>query len=285
MPGGAALFTIGLLPCIFIAIYLGFSMKKISVFLILVLLLAGCATSKVANPWKAYEGKSAGEIFYEGEQHLATKKYTLAVTDFSALDALYPFGPYARQGQMDIIYAYYRSGDYAGGLAATDRYIRLYPQDPNIDYVYYMKGLMSFSGYFNWYQTLFGMDPAPHDLADKKEAFTAFNQVVRIYPNSIYAQDSALHMAFIRNQMARREMIIADFYMRRQAYVAAANRAVGVVIHYSGSASVPHALEVMALAYKKAGLPDLAQNSYRILESSYPDSPEFKRLQKKFNRT
>lgn len=259
-------------------------MKKISICVLLLLLLTGCASNKVTNPWKDYEGKTSGEIFYEGEQNLAKRNYAKAATDFAALDALYPFGPYAQQGQMDSIYALYMSGDYAGGLAAADRYIRLYPQDPNIDYVYYMKGLMSFEGYFNWYESFFRMDPAMRDLASKKESFTAFNQVVRIYPNSIYVQDSALHMAFIRNLMARREMYIADFYMERKAYVAAANRAVGVVMHYSGSPSVPHALEVMAIAYKKAGLPDLAENSYRILQASYPDSHEFKRLQKKFDK-
>ncbi len=256
-------------------------MKKKLLFIIILALLAGCA-HKETNPWKDYEGKSSGEIFYEGEQHLAKKKYSLASVDFAALDALYPFGPYAQQGQMDIIYALYMNGDNASGLAAADRYIRLYPQDPHIDYVYYMKGLMSFEQDFNWYQAAFGFDPAPHDLTGKKEAFFAFNQVVRIYPHSIYAQDSALHMAFIRNMMARKEMNIADFYLKRKAYVAAANRASGVVQHYSGSSSVPHALEVMAISYKAAGLPDFANNSYRILAASYPDSPEFKRLQDKF---
>lgn len=258
-------------------------MKKIFLFIIILVLIAGCA-HKETNPWKDYEGKTSGEIFYEGEQHLAKKKYTQAAMDFAALDALYPFGPYAQQGQMDIIYALYMSGDDATGLAAADRYIRLYPQDPRIDYVYYMKGLMSFETDFNWYQSLFSMDPAPHDLAGKREAYTAFNQIVRIYPHSIYAQDSALHMAFIRNMMARKEMVIADFYMERKAYVAAANRASGVVQHYSGSTSVPHALEVMAMAYKGAGLPDFAMNSYRILEASYPDSPEFKRLKRNFSK-
>lgn len=258
-------------------------MKKILLLIIAVALLAGCA-HKPKDPWKDYEGKSSGEIFYEGEQHLAKKKYTQAAMDFAALDALYPFGPYAQQGQMDIIYALYMSDDTASGLAAADRYIRLYPQDPRIDYVYYMKGLMSFETDFNWYQSLFSMDPAPHDLSGKREAYTAFNQIVTIYPHSIYAQDSALHMAFIRNLMARKEMDIADFYMARKAYVAAANRASGVVQHYSGSPSVPHALEVMAVAYKSAGLPDFADKSYRILQASYPDSPEFKRLQRRYDK-
>jgi outer membrane protein assembly factor BamD len=255
-------------------------MKK-SLLLIIILLLTACA-HKVENPWRKYEGKTAGQIFYEGEQHLAHKKYEKATVDFTALDALYPFGPYAQQGQMDIIYAFYMNGDYASGLASADRYIRLYPQDAHIDYVYYMKGLMSFENDFNWYQYVFSMDPAPHDLSGKREAYTAFNQVVHIFPHSIYAPDSALHMAFIRNMMARKEVEIADFYMMRKAYVAAANRAAGVVQHYSGSSAVPHALEIMTLAYQAQGLPDLADKSYRILQASYPDSREFKRLQKKY---
>ncbi len=256
-------------------------MKKSLLLIIALLFLTSCAT-KEENPWRKYEGKTAGQIFYEGEQHLAHKKYEKASIDFSALDALYPFGPYSQQGQMDIIYAYYMNNDYASGLAAADRYIRLYPQDPHIDYVYYMKGLMSFDNDFNWYQYVFNMDPAPHDLSGKREAYTAFNQVVRIFPHSIYAQDSALHMSFIRNMMARKEMEIADFYMLRHAYVAAANRASGVVQHYSGSSAVPHALEVMTLAYQAMNLPDFANKSYRILQASYPNSKEFKRLQTKY---
>ncbi len=258
-------------------------MKKILFFIIILSLLTACA-HKQQNPWKDYEGKSSGEIFYQGEQHLAKKKYAKAVMDFSALDALYPFGPYSQQGQMDMIYATYMNDDYPSGLAAADRYIRLYPQDPHIDYVYYMKGLMSFEEDFNWYQNLLNMDPAPHDLSGKRESFTAFNQVVRIYPHSLYVSDSALHMSFIRNMMARKEMIIADFYMERKAYIASANRALGVVQHFSGSPSVPHALEVMTISYKNAGLPDLADKSYRILAASYPNSPEFRRLQHAYHK-
>lgn len=256
-------------------------MKKSLLLIIILLSLTSCST-KEENPWRKYEGKTSGQIFYEGEQHLAHKKYEKATVDFAALEALYPFGPYSQQGQMDIIYAFYMNDDYASGLAAADRYIRLYPQDAHIDYVYYMKGLMSFEYDFNWYQYVFHMDPAPHDLSGKRESYTAFNQVVRIFPHSIYAQDSALHMAFVRNMMARKEMEIAEFYMLRHAYVAAANRAAGVVQHYSGSSAVPHALEVLTLAYQGAGLPDLANKTYRILQASYPNSPEFKRLQRKY---
>lgn len=258
-------------------------MKKILLLIIMLALVSGCSHKK-ENPWKDYEGMTAAAIFNQGETHLAKKKYTQASKDFAAIDALYPFGPYAQQSQMDIVYAFYMDDEYASGLAAADRYLRLYPQDKNIDYVYYMKGLMSFEQDFNWYQSLFKMDPAPLDLSGKRESFISFNQIARLYPDSIYAQDSVLHMAFIRNMIARKEMSIADFYMQRKAYLAAANRAATVVQHYDGSTSVPHALEVMTLAYKGAGLPDLAQNSYRILQASYPDSKEFKRLSRQYNK-
>lgn len=252
-------------------------MKKISLLIILLALLAGCSHHKV-DPYKAYEGKTSSQIFHESEQSLAKKKYEKASKGFEALDALYPFGPYAQQGHLDIIYAYYKNDDTAAGLAAADRYIRLYPQDEHVDYAYYMKGLMSYEESISWFQTTFHMDPAPHDLSDKRESFTAFNQVVRQYPHSIYAPDSMLHMAVIRNMMARKEILLANFYMKRKAYIAAANRATEVLQHYSGSPSVPEALAIMVNAYKGAGLNDLASKSYRILQASYPDSPEYKRV-------
>ena len=257
--------------------------KKSLLLLVVISLLTGCAYKK-EDPWKAYQGKTSAEIFYQGEKNLVKKRYSKAVKDFEALDALYPFGPYAQQGELNIIYAYYMDDDSISGLAAADRYIRLYPQDSRIDYVYYMKGRLSFEEGFNWYQKLFKMDPAPHDLSDKRESFTAFNQVVRLFPHSIYAPDSAVHMAFIRNEVARREMLLADFYMERKAYIAAANRAAGVVAHYSGSPSVPYALAVMTRAYKAAGLPDLAYKSYQILAASYPNSIEFKKLSVDYNK-
>jgi len=255
--------------------------KFVLLMIVLAVSLVGCAHKKT-NPWKAYEGKTSAEIFHQGERHLVKKKYARAITDFQALNALYPFGPYSKQGQMDIIYAYYMNDDNASGLASADRYLRLYPQDPHIDYVYYMKGRMSFEGGFNWYQRLFGMDPAPHDLSSKRESFVAFNQVVRLYPKSIYAPNAALHMAFIRNMMARKQIAIAKFYKDRKAYVAAANRAMDVVQHYSGTPVMPEALAILAESYQKVGVIDLANDSYRILQASYPDSDAFKKLSKTF---
>ncbi len=260
-------------------------MKKIclALFMVALLCLSGCSSTR-SNPIKAYEGKTSAEIFYLGEQALIKKRYAKATQSFQALEALYPFGPYSQQAELDIIYAYYMDNDAASALAAADRYIRLYPQDPNIDYVYYMKGMISFEQDNMWYQRLLNFDPAPYDLSGKREAFTAFNQVATEYPHSVYAPSSAMYMSYIRNIMAQKEMDLADFYMKRKAYVAAINRSSEVIQHYSGSTSVPHALETLATAYKALGMKDLADKSYQLLAVNYPNSKEFKRLLRTYNR-
>lgn len=261
-------------------------MKKVCLILIffaISVILTGCSSTR-ANPLKGYEGKTSAEIYYQGETALQKKHYSKATEAFGALEALYPFGPYSQQAELNIIYAFYMNNDPASALAAADRYIRLYPQDINIDYVYYIKGLISIEQNSVWYQRFLGFDPAPYDLSSSRDAYTAFSQVTTQYPHSVYAPSARMYMSYIRNVMARKEVDLADFYMIRKAYVAAINRASEVVQHYSGSTSVPHALEILALAYKAEGLNDLADKSYATLQMSYPDSLEFKRLVRTYNK-
>jgi len=241
------------------------------------LLLVGCSGSG-NDQFKAYRGMTAATIFNKGETQLSKHNWANAVQDFQALDAMYPFGPYARQGQLDIIYAYYKNDDYASGLAAAERYIRLYPRGPYTDYAYYMKGLMEFNSGFTWLQRKMGTDPAPRDMTDKKQAFVAFSEVVNLYPHSVYAQDAAYRMAYIRNLMARKNVEVAQFYMKRKAYVAAANRAAYVMQHYNGSPEVIPAMAIMVKAYRKLHLDGLADNTMKIFAASYPNSPELHKL-------
>ena len=254
--------------------------KKLFLILILsifAILLAGCSNSG-NDQFKAYRGMSAVTIFNKGEQQLAKQNWPNATQDFQALDAMYPFGPYARQGQLDIIYAYYKNDDYASGLAAAERYIRLYPRGPYVDYAYYMKGLMEFNSGFTWLQRKMGTDPAPRDMSDKKQAFIAFSEVVNLFSDSPYAQDSAYRMAYIRNLIARQNVLVAQFYMKRKAYLAAANRAAYVVQHFNGSPQVIPAFVIMVKAYRKLHLEDLANNTMKIFATSYPNSPELHQL-------
>ena len=163
-------------------------------------------------------------------------------------------------------------------LAAADRYIRLYPRGRHVDYAHYMNGLIHFEQGGTWAQKLAHSDPAPHDLADKQQAFTAFSHIMHYYPHSLYAADSALRMAYIRNMVARKQILVAEYYFKRKAYVAAANRASYVVKHFNGTPEVQNALVIMVKAYRKLNLEQLADNSLRILQASYPDSEQLKEL-------
>jgi outer membrane protein assembly factor BamD len=242
-------------------------MKKILFVLTFSLLISACSPSKV-DPLLKYRGQSAEQLFHAAKKDLKAENYSDAVKDLEALEALYPFGRYSQQGQLDIIYAYYKSSDEASALAAADRYIRLNPRGPHTDYAYYMKAIVSFDQGFTWLQRKFGSDPAVRDLSDKKSAFLALNQLVKQFPNSPYAQDATYRMAYIRNLFARENVDMARFYMKRKAYLAAANRASYVVEHYGQSPQRAAALQIMAKAYQKLGLTDLAKNSQRILQAN-----------------
>ncbi len=257
-------------------------MKKtlcLVIFSVLLLALAGCSGSP--DGLKAYHGKTAAIIFYSGEHALAKQDYTTAVKSFQALNSIYPFGPYAEKSQLDIIYAYYMNGQSALALAAADRYIRLYPRGRHVDYAYYMKGLVQFNMGGTWLQQALHVDPAPRDLTNKRQSYAAFSQIVYEFPKSRYAPSATLFMSAIRNIVARKQIIIAEFYFKRKAYVAAANRASYVVAHFEGSPSVIDALAIMVKSYRAMDLNGLANNTLRIFAASYPDDKQLKKLLRK----
>ena len=255
-------------------------MKKIIVlisYLIWTIILSGCAHSNV-DEFAAFRAKTDSELLDSAENALAKKDYSKSVKLFEALDAIYPFGSYAEQGQLDIIYAYYKQGDDISALVAADRYTRLYPRGNHADYAYYMEGILAFSQNLSWLQKLVNIDPSSLDVSNLRQSFYSFQSVVVYFPNSIYAPDAKLHMAYIRNVMANRDILIAQFYMQRKAYVAAVNRASTVVQHYQGSPQVRDALVIMVKAYRRLGLTQMAEASAQVLSASYPDSKAFLNL-------
>lgn len=253
-------------------------MKKHWLLLLLLpLWLVACSDTN-KDEFAAYRHMTSQEIFNQGEKSLAKKNYSDAVKYFEALDAIYPFGPYARQGQLDVIYAYYMDNDEASALASADRYIRLYPRDRGVDYALYMKGLITFTEGLSWLQRWAGSDPAPRDITNLQHAFNAFAIIVSDFPSSIYYQDSLIRMAYIRNLLARRDVLIAQFYYEKRSYVASANRANEVVQHFQGSPYVIPALALMVKSYQALHLPDMANNSLKVLRANYPNAPELKDL-------
>lgn len=251
---------------------------RFSLFVLAIVLLAGCKTTEA---YSQYKNASDKEIFNRAESHMGHGNYEAAIKDFEALDVLYPFGEYSQQGQMDIIFAYYKHGDTDEALAAADRYIRLYPRGPNVDYAYYMKGLINLGPEEGWMERWLRAERAQLDVTGLEQAFASFNMLVERFPQSKYVPDARSRMVYIRNLLAQHELELAQFYMKRKTYVAAANRASQVVEHYPGVPQTIPALAIMVQAYTALGQTQMANEAMRVLQSNYPNSPEAKKMANK----
>lgn len=252
---------------------------KLRVFILSIccLFLAACAKTHV-DPYKGFRHQSAAQIYHQGIKHMVKQRYDLAENDFEALIGLYPFGRYAEPGQLDLIYAYYKTHQAEEAIAAADRYVRLYPQNKHIAYAYYMRGLVQFTQGLTWMQRAWGTDPAARDLSNKQLSFLAFSQLVRFYPQSPYTANALLHMQYIRNTFARRQLLVAQYYWDRGAYVASANRAAQVVQHYNGTSSVLPALALMVKSYRQLKQTKMANDTLHIMQLSFPEARATKRL-------
>ncbi len=244
---------------------------------LVITLLTGCSED-TKTPADIYKGQSAEKIFKDGDTALAKGSYKDAVDHFEGLDALYPFSPYEEQSQLNIIYAYYKTNDYALSAAAADRYIHLYPRGTHVDYAYYMKGIANTTVNRGLGSGLVNLDISTRDLGAAKEAFADFGELVRRYPDSPYTPAARSRMIYLRNMLAQSEYNIAKFYYDHRAYVAAANRANVVVQDYQQAPAVVPALALMVKSYQKLGLEDPANRTLQVLAYNYPDSKEYKDL-------
>jgi len=236
---------------------------------IIALLLTACA-SDFKDPTSEFKGQSADKIFKNAEKSLTKKHYEDAIKGFEALDIMYPFSKYAQQGQLNIIYAYYKNTAMDNAIAAANRYIHLYPVDPNIDYVYYIKAMANFDKTRSEFDILYKRDISSRDLFSMREAFIDFNELISRFPNSKYAQNTRNHMIYIRNLIAKHELSVAEYYMNRKAYVAAANRASYIVAHLNGTPQVKAALKIMIEAFTKLGASKEATEAQRVLDMNFP---------------
>ena len=247
-------------------------MKLFNFFIIFAfsLFICSCATT-TADPASLYKEKNEAQLFHDGQQAMLKKDNDIAIKHFEVVDARYPFGKYARQAQLDIVYAYYQHSDTASALAAANRYIHLYPRGANVDYAYYMRGLIEFNQNIGFFEKFFPVDYAKRDLTSLKRSFRDFNRLLHYFPNSRYAPDARQRMIYIRNILAKHELLIAQFYLERGMYVAAANRANEVVRHYQRTPSVPKALVVMEKAYRQLHMNKEADDSARVLKANFPE--------------
>ena len=248
---------------------------KVNFILISLLALTLTACAGKPEPKDANSTQTAQTAYQQAKDVLDNGLYNRAIELLMAVESRYPFGPLARQVQLDLIYAYYQSGDLPKALAGIDRFIRLNPNHPELDYVYYMRGLANLKADENALHNMLGIDRADRDLASTRQAFDDFKLLVSSFPNSKYSAEAKNRMLSIKDALARHELLIADYYMRRGAYLAAANRGKYIVEYYRDSALVEQALEVMIESYDKLGLSKLKDDTYQVLKLNFPNNSKF----------
>jgi outer membrane protein assembly factor BamD len=221
---------------------------------------------------------TAKQIFDEAETALVDEDYSKAIRYYEALDAMYPFSEYSQQGMLDSIYAYYKNDDTALAAATADRYIHLYPRSPNVDYAYYMKGLADFEQPRGTLAKVLPLDASYRDPGTQLQAYTDFSVLVSRYPNSRYAPDARQRMVYLRNMFAQSELNVAEFYMQRKMYVAAANRSSYIVENYPQAPQSEKALVILIKADRALHLDQAADDALNVLKASYPQSKALKTL-------
>lgn len=218
------------------------------------------------------EGWSPGKLYAEAQIEAGDGKWPEAIKLLETLQSRYPFGRFAQQAQMEIAYAYYKNNEPALARASADRFIKQYPNHPNVDYLYYLKGLVTFNDNLGLLSQFSRQDPTERDPKALRESFDAFKELIARHPNSQYAADSEVRMRYLVNAMAQHQIHVADYYLRRGAYMAAANRAQGVVRDYQQSPVIEAALYIMVQSYDRLGLTQLRDDARSVLDKNYPNS-------------
>ena len=240
------------------------------IVLAVIITVSGCAALRddpTAN-W------SASQLYAEAKAALDAGNYEQAVEYYELLEARFPFGRFAQQAQIEIPFAYYKAGEPEAALAAVDRFIQLNPRHPNLDYAYYLRGLINFSRDTGFLARVFPMDPAEMDTRTLEQSFQDFGRLINEFPESRYAPDARQRMVFIRNALASHELRVAQFYVQRRAWVAAAQRARHVVEQHQGADVMPQALAILYQSYRALDLDHHAENTMAVLQLNYPEQAE-----------
>ena len=217
-------------------------------------------------------GWSAQKLYAEAKDNLNEGNYERAVKLFETLESRYPFGRYAQQAQLEVAYAYYKDNEPISAIAACDRFIKLHPNHPNVDYAYYLKGLANFNDDLGMLGNLVEQDMSERDPQAARDAFISFKELVTRFPDSKYAEDSRARMNYLLNALASNEVHVAKYYMKRQAWVAAANRAREVLKNYPDAPALEEALAIMVVAYDKLQLTSLRDDTLRVMNLNFPNS-------------
>jgi outer membrane protein assembly factor BamD len=244
-----------------------FAMRRSLLLLCLAAVLSGCGFfGDKLDPQKNW---TVEQFYQKAREEMDAGNYASAVKLYEALEAKFPFGRFAQQAQIEIAYAHYKEADYAQATSAVERFVKLHPNHPNLDYALYLRGLINFRVDLGPFAFLADQDLAERDQKAARESFEAFKELVQRFPESRYAEDATLRMRYLVDALARNETKIADYYLRRGAFLAAANRAQNVITRYPNATTRQQALEIMQQAYARMGIKDLAEDTGKVLQRNY----------------
>jgi outer membrane protein assembly factor BamD len=250
------------------------SILRHSVALLAAILVASC--SLFAEQPDETKGWSAQRLYAEAKLRLDEGNYEDALKYYQKLEARYPHGRFAQQAQLEAAYAYYKDQKPAEAIAAAERFMKLHPNHPNVDYAYYLRGLANFNGDLGWFGYISGQDLSERDPKASRDAFLAFKELAERFPKSRYTPDAIERMKYLVNALAAHEVHVARYYMKRGAYVAAANRAQIALKTYPQAPANEEGLVILVRAYDKLGMDELRKDAHRVLMANFPDSPYLK---------
>lgn len=230
--------------------------------------IAGCGSS----PSKDNPAEDLSKLYADAKSDMASGSYDKAIKTLEKIDARATGTLMGQQALLDLSYAQWKSNEKTAAMATIDRFIKLHPSSPAFDYGLYLKGLINFNDNLGLFGNLAGQELSERDQRAARDSFQAFNQLVQQFPNSSYAPDSRLRMDYIVNALAEHEVHVARYYLRRGAFLAAANRAKQTITEFERAPAVEEAMAILVESYDKLGLNDLRDDAARVLKKSYPES-------------
>jgi outer membrane protein assembly factor BamD len=240
---------------------------RVALLVLVGVALTGCA----GNEEQESEVSNITDAYKQAQESIAGGNYRRGIQVFEAIQARYPFSDLARQIQLELMYAYYKAGQEEQAIDAADTFIRENPIHPRVDYALYIKGLSYFEDDPGFLERWFRKDTSKRPPKDIERSYATLRQLVERFPASEYAPDAEQRMLFIKDRLAQYENHVADYYLRRGAYVAALNRAKAALEQYNGAAGNMQSLQIMAEAYDKLGMADLAADTRRVIRTNFPN--------------
>lgn len=217
-------------------------------------------------------GWSVQKLYAEARVESSSRNWTTAIKHYERIESRYPFGRFAQQAQIEVAYAYWKNEDPASAQATIDRFLKQYPSHPSADYMHFLRGLINFNDDLGIMGFFSGQDLSERDPKAAADAFAAFKELVTLFPESKYAPDAILRMNYLVNALASHEIHVARYYMKRKAYVAAANRAQYALKTFPGAPANEEGLVIMVQAYNAMGMPTLRNDAERVLNKNFPNS-------------